>query len=517
MNTSLVNKNTFNLQSKITNDWGGSHRIVINLEALSDAKDWNLGIDLPENYRIDQIYGAELTQEGDQLYISGVSWNQSLSQGSKTEIVFIIDEGASSSESPKNTEFIFADSVPSESTSMLNTNSHIVEDWQGGYKLELDITAESEANDWQINFNLPYSIRDVYGADLITNDDGSYTITGQNGQANLQAGQSIRPIFIIDDGGEPALELDVIAEEVYEPAPEVPEPAPEVPEPAPEVPEAENQMMVSSSITEDWQGGYKLELDITAESEANDWQINFNLPYSIRNVYGVDLVTNNDGSYTITGQNGQANLQAGQSIRPIFIIDDGGEAALELDIINGEVPEPAPEVPEPAPEVPEPAPEIPEPAPEVPEPENQMMVSPEITEDWQGGYKLELAIEAEAEGNNWQIDFNLPYSIREVYGADLIDNGNGNYTIMGQSNQASLQAGQSIRPIFIIDDGGQQALNPEFTDSVTVVEPEPAPTPEPIIIPPVDIPETPGESVGQQGQFSYGEALQKNFLFFEAN
>ena len=34
---------------------------------------------------------------------------------------------------------------------------------------------------------------------------------------------------------------------------------------------------------------------------------------------------------------------------------------------------------------------------------------------------------------------------------------------------------------------------------------------------PVNIPETPGQSVGQRGKFAYGEALQKNFLFYEAN
>ncbi|MEN9870916.1 MAG: hypothetical protein RLZZ171_1904, partial [Cyanobacteriota bacterium] len=148
-----------------------------------------------------------------------------------------------------------------------------------------------------------------------------------------------------------------------------------------------------------------------------------------------------------------------------------------------------------------------------------------ITEDWQGGYKLELDLSAESNASDWQLDFNLPYSIQAAYGVDLIDNGNGNYSITGQNDQVNLTSGQSIKPIFIVDDGGQQALKPEFSDSVDVVTPEPEPEPElepisPPVTPPsspVSIPSDSGESVGQKGQFNYGEVLQKNFLFLEAN
>jgi hypothetical protein len=147
-----------------------------------------------------------------------------------------------------------------------------------------------------------------------------------------------------------------------------------------------------------------------------------------------------------------------------------------------------------------------------------------ITEDWQGGYKLEVELKAESQADNWQLDFNLPYKITAAYGVDLIDNGNGNYSINGQNDQVNLTSGQSIKPIFIIEDGGQQAKKPEFSDSVEAIAPEPETEPEvePITPPvtppsPIDIPDSPGQPVGQQGQFNYGEVLQKNFLFLEAN
>ena len=146
-----------------------------------------------------------------------------------------------------------------------------------------------------------------------------------------------------------------------------------------------------------------------------------------------------------------------------------------------------------------------------------------ITETWTGGYKLELDIVAELEANNWQIEFNTPHTITEVHGVDLVDNGNGNYTITGQNDQASLESGQSIKPVFIMD-GTTEAVELNITDSSTMMsEVEPLSEPlseslsEPLLEPASQITNETGESVTQQGKFAYGEALQKNFLFFEAN
>ena len=251
-------------------------------------------------------------------------------------------------------------------------------------------------------------------------------------------------------------------------------------------------------ISENWNGGYKLELDISAQTNANNWTMDFKLPYKIREVYGVDLTDNGNGSYTISGQNDQASLKAGQSIKPIFIVDDNGKKALKPEFINP-----------------------------VTTFSPKLTTASSVAEDWNGGYKLELDIKAETKADNWKMDFKLPFNIREVYGVDLVKNGNGSYTITGQNDQASLKAGQSIKPIFIVDDNGKSAQLPSFDDSVEVSKPISKPIAAPVvkdnsspnseISASVNIPENKGQSTEQQGKFAYGEALQKNFLFLEAN
>ena len=164
-----------------------------------------------------------------------------------------------------------------------------------------------------------------------------------------------------------------------------------------------------------------------------------------------------------------------------------------------------------------------------------------ISENWDGGYKLELDLTAESNNSNWTLDFSLPYTITEIYGVDLIDNGNGNYTIKGQNDQSSLEEGQSIKSVLIIDDNGQEALTPEFNNtssssSVTAAAPVETieqPLVDDIAAPletmtgdtaiadlasePVEIPEIEAQSSQQESQFAYGEALQLSYLFYEAN
>jgi len=85
-----------------------------------------------------------------------------------------------------------------------NTTSTIAEDWNGGYKLELLLSNDQGAENWALNFNLPYKISAAYGVDLIQNSDGSYQISGQNGWGNLAPGQTVNPIFIVEDQGQAA-------------------------------------------------------------------------------------------------------------------------------------------------------------------------------------------------------------------------------------------------------------------------------------------------------------------------
>ena len=249
----------------------------------------------------------------------------------------------------------------------------------------------------------------------------------------------------------------------------------------------------NANIVEEWNDGYKLEVDLSANSDLESWTLDFNFPYTISEFYGVDLVYNGDGSYTINGQNNQVNLQEGQSIKPIFIVEDEISEAVLPEFQFSESTSTATQT------------------------EQRLRINPEITEDWNGGYRIAVDLTANQNLDSWTLDFNLPYEITEVYGVELEDNGDGSYTI---SSQNDLVEGESFEAIFIVEDEISETLLPEFDSSVNTSDD----TAEPATNPPsgnsetetTDSPDT-QVSTTQQGQFAYGEALQKNFLLYEAN
>ncbi len=88
-----------------------------------------------------------------------------------------------------------------------------------------------------------------------------------------------------------------------------------------------------------------------------------------------------------------------------------------------------------------------------------------ITDDWNGGYRIEVDLTSDVNAKGWTLDFDLPGTIRGAYGVDLVDNGNGNYTISGQGDFQDLEKSETAKAIFIVDDNGQKAVTPQFSAS----------------------------------------------------
>ena len=368
----------------------------------------------------------------------------------------------------------------------LKANSSVTEDWSGGYKLEVEITAQSKAEDWKLDFELPYTIQDAYGVDLVDNGDGSYSISGQNDQATLQDEQSIQPILIVNDDGEEAL-----------------------------MPEFHTDSMMSESAMES-----------DSETGSEDSMMSESSEKSESETGSEDSMMSEspEKSESETESKDSMMSESSEKSESESLSDNYNAGDSEGKSIDGQMTE------------------------------SNLETSPSVTEDWDGGYKLELDITAQSQAEYWKLNFELPYTIQDAYGVDLVDNGDGSYSISGKNDQATLQKGQSIQPIFVIDDGGEEASMPEFdtsnsmseSDSKAEQESDDSTTnsedlensdsnsngdsgnsdatnsPEDVGIDPeapsqVIVEDPEGDSTKQQGQFAYGEALQKNFLFFEAN
>ena len=89
-----------------------------------------------------------------------------------------------------------------------------------------------------------------------------------------------------------------------------------------------SNLSTTSTVTDDWNGGYRLEVNISSNASIEDWNLNLEFPYDIKNAFGVELTDNGNGAYSISGINSGEDLSAGESTRAVFIIDDGGNDAV---------------------------------------------------------------------------------------------------------------------------------------------------------------------------------------------
>ena len=469
----LINQQTFDLKSSITDNWGGKHRLVLDLKALANADNWELGISLPEEYKVKEIYGAKLDYRNGQAFLSGKNWNQNLDRGQKSQIVLIVDEGKSGALAPIKPQFFFAEPVNNSGFEnnqeyKIDFTSSITDDWGGKHRAVLDLEALSTAKNWQAELSLPnnYEVKEIYGGKL-TNRNGKTYLSGKNWNKNLQQGQKSQIVLIVDEGDsssqkpiKPNLSFENLNNNL------------------------ENNMLsnnsnnknnfsLNSTITDDWGGSHRVVLDLEALSTAKNWQAGLDLAdgYEIKEIYGGKL-SYQDGNAYVSGEDWNKSLKQGEKAEVVLIVEEGknaNSAPIEPQLIGGDtLISSAPPTPT----------QSAQPESKPSQSGSELSFDSDIAQDWQGGYKLEVDIKAQGNANDWQADFQLPYEITAAYGVDLVDNGNGSYTISGQNDQANLTKGQSIQPVFIIDDGGNAALEPTFDAGGSVVSSTPAPQPE---------------------------------------
>ncbi len=70
-------------------------------------------------------------------------------------------------------------------------------DWGSGFQGSIDITnnGDSSVNGWDLDFDLPREINDIWGANIISSDNGDYTIESLDWNSEIRPGQTINRWF----------------------------------------------------------------------------------------------------------------------------------------------------------------------------------------------------------------------------------------------------------------------------------------------------------------------------------
>ena len=207
--------------------------------------------------------------------------------------------------------------------------------WGDGYTATLFYTPITDASNWTIQVRLPGPIEDISNAEIVSYENGIYTLRGTT-KPELDAGETAN-IRIKAQGHGSRIEF-VDAETVtsgpapVEPTPVEPtpvEPAPVEPAPVEPAPTTPVAGATTLNIDNQWNSGFTAVVHYTPDTATNDWTVQIRFGGEIENVWNGQIIAQDGDLYTIGGVSYNSELNAGETAR-IKIKGAGDAASLEL-------------------------------------------------------------------------------------------------------------------------------------------------------------------------------------------
>ena len=87
----------------------------------------------------------------------------------------------------------------------ISINYSQIEDWGDGFQGQVAITNNGDSNivNWDLDFDLPTGISNIWDAEIVASNNGSYTVQNQAYNREIAAGETVTFGFIGDGSGTP--------------------------------------------------------------------------------------------------------------------------------------------------------------------------------------------------------------------------------------------------------------------------------------------------------------------------
>lgn len=87
----------------------------------------------------------------------------------------------------------------------ININYSEIQNWSSGFQGQISVTNNGDSNlvNWDLDFDLPAEINNIWDAEIVSNDNGSYSVQNAAWNREIAAGETITFGFTADGGGMP--------------------------------------------------------------------------------------------------------------------------------------------------------------------------------------------------------------------------------------------------------------------------------------------------------------------------
>ena len=315
--------------------------------------DWTIKFESEFEITPEEIWGAEIvSREGNLYTLKPVEYNQTLDSQQETSIFFNANKIDSKIFEPQNIrlgqDFTIATAGESNQLSetdlfphQIKTDFVVETEWEEGFTARLDITNTGDVlEDWTVEFISPYEIdpEQLWGAEILKQEGDAesesyrYLLKAPDYNQNLDSdettsitfnapmmyGSTLRPQEIkvgnsleFDDDSDLSQNQKISA--TLPPKTEL-------------ATEPENDLPVDVDFTliSDWGDGFQGAISITNNTGSNidTWNLEFDLPNHIDNIWDADIQQHQDGSYTVDNAAWNREISAGETVTFGFTAQD---------------------------------------------------------------------------------------------------------------------------------------------------------------------------------------------------
>ncbi len=189
-----LNEASYTVQENVITEWTGHANIEIVFTNTGDTTiyNWNYSFDYP--YNIENPYCCSIVEhEGDLYTITNAGWNKDINPGESVTIGFTASSNDGSDIENMPSFYLLNNEQTSLPEGAVTVEYQEYSDWTTGSSGVLILTnnTENSIGSWTLSFFTNRPITDAYGFALSSNEDGTYTITG-DGYTEIPAGGSVQ-------------------------------------------------------------------------------------------------------------------------------------------------------------------------------------------------------------------------------------------------------------------------------------------------------------------------------------
>ncbi len=176
-----------------------------------------------------------------------------------------------------------------------------------------------------------------------------------------------------------------------------------------------NAAPVEFKILSDWGSGYNAQIKLTNETDQpmTDWRLSFDFDGDISNLYSGRLISDNANHFIVEGNSWNKTIKPGQSV----ILGWNGKNSADKTIDNIDFS-----------------------ATDITVPEGPYFIGYDLQADWGAGYVASVSVgnNSDEDMNGWELSFDYPYPITNIYNATIVSHVGDTYTIRGVDEGADL-------------------------------------------------------------------------------